>query len=47
MDGEVVVNAIYPNPVKNRFNLGFDSKVNTQASILIYDAFGSSEELSA
>jgi hypothetical protein len=40
MDGEVVVNAIYPNPVKNRFNLGFDSKINTQASILVYDAFG-------
>jgi hypothetical protein len=39
-EGEVAVSGAFPNPVKNTFSIGVDSKIQTRAIVSIYDSFG-------
>jgi hypothetical protein len=39
-EGELAVSGVFPNPVKNSFSVGVDSKIKTQVTVNIYDSFG-------
>ncbi|MBA3663247.1 MAG: T9SS type A sorting domain-containing protein [Bacteroidetes bacterium] len=39
-DGELAVTTVYPNPTKNSFKIGFDSKMSAMVTINIYNSLG-------